>query len=521
MAKVQIKSETRQDLSIFPSSFDDYIPKDDKVRMVDSIVRSMDSKPLLSTYDGTGAPPYSPMMLLSLVIYSYINGVYSCRGIASRLRYDIRYMWICGGQRQSFSTINRFRSHHLLKCIDFYFDRVVAILVDRGVITLEEQYVDGTKIESKANKYTFVWKKTVQKNREKLIEKTKAALVQVKGKIKLLTGRDESEDSEDSLESSLDIDSKARRYERQLQSIPDTGISKRERNKLATQIKRLYDNGDKMREYEDSLKILGNRNSYSKTDKDATFMRLKEDAMNNGQTKPAYNLQIATENQYFTNFDFYSNPTDTLTFKPFLKKFKWRHGKQSKTVTADSGYGSLENYEFIEEENMVGYVKYNMFHKEQHKPFKQDAFNQANLYYNKEENYLVCPMGQHMEEWGQRQTKSDSGYISVVTLYKAKRCAGCPLASMCKTSKGDRVVGINHRLNEYKKEAFELLTSKEGLEHRSKRPIEPEAVFGQTKFDMGYKRFRHFGIDKIYMDFGIFAISANLKKLLQIKRYEM
>lgn len=257
---------------------------------------------------------------------------------------------------------------------------------------MEEQYVDGTKIESKANKYTFVWKKTVQKNREKLIEKTKVALVQVKGKIKLLTGRDESEDSED------------------------------------------------------SLKILGNRNSYSKTDKDATFMRLKEDAMNNGQTKPAYNLQIATENQYFTNFDFYSNPTDTLTFKPFLKKFKWRHGKQSKTVTADSGYGSLENYEFIEEENMVGYVKYNMFHKEQHKPYKQDAFNQANLYYNKEENYLVCPMGQHMEEWGQ---------------------------------------------------------------------------FGQTKFDMGYKRFRHFGIDKIYMDFGIFAISANLKKLLQIKRYEM
>ena len=521
MAKVQIKSETRQDLSFFPSSFDDYVPKDDKVRLVDSIVRSMDSKPLLSTYEGTGAPPYSPMMLLSLVIYSYINGVYSCRGIASRLRYDVRYMWICGGQRQSFSTINRFRSNHLQKCIDFYFDSVVAILVDRGVITLDEQYVDGTKIESKANKYTFVWKKTVQKNREKLLEKTKVALVQIKENIKLLSGKDESENGEERLECSCDIDSMAKRYERQLQAIPDADISKRERNKLSTQINHLYDRGNKMREYETSLKILGDRNSYSKTDKDATFMRLKEDAMNNGQTKPAYNLQIATENQYFTNFDFYSNPTDTLTFKPFLNKFKWRHGKQSKTVTADSGYGSLENYEFIEEENMVGYVKYNMFHKEQHKPFKQDAFNQANLYYNKEKNYLVCPMGQHMEECGQRQTKSDSGCISVVTLYKAKRCTGCPLASMCKSSKGDRVVGINHRLNEYKKKAFELLTSKEGLKHRSKRPVEPEAVFGQMKFDMGYKRFRHFGMDKIYMDFGIFAMSANLKKLLRIKLYGM
>ena len=148
-----------------------------------------------------------------------------------------------------------------------------------------------------------------------------------------------------------------------------------------------------MREYESSLEILGNRNSFSKTDNDATFMRLKEDAMNNGQTKPAYNLQIATENQYSTNFDLYSNPTDTLTFKPFMQKFKWRHGRQPKTVTADSGYGSLENYEFIEEEDMVGYFKYNWFHKEQHRPFKEDAFNQANLYYNKEENYLVFLWG--------------------------------------------------------------------------------------------------------------------------------
>ena len=185
MAKIQIKSETRKDLSFFPSSFEDYIPKDDKVRMLDSIVRSMDSKPLLSTYEGTGAPPYSLMMLLSLVIYSYINGVYSCRGIASCLRYDIRYMWICGGQRQSYSTINRFRTNHLLKCIDFYFDKVVNILVKKGVITLEEQYVDGTKIESKANKYTFVWKKTVQKNREKLLEKAAIALKQLKEKNKV------------------------------------------------------------------------------------------------------------------------------------------------------------------------------------------------------------------------------------------------------------------------------------------------------------------------------------------------
>ncbi|MCP9558127.1 transposase, partial [Prevotella copri] len=262
----------------------------------------------------------------------------------------------------------------------------------------------------------------------------------------------------------------------------------------------------------------GERNSYSKTDPDATFMRLKEDAMNNGQTKPAYNLQIATENQYWTNFALYPNPTDTLTFKPFLDKYKKRYGKQSKSVTADSGYGSEENYEYLEMEEMMGYVKYNWFHKEQHKPFKEDAFNQANFYYNKDDDYYVCPMGQHMEPCRQRQTKSDSGYVSVITLYRAQRCDGCPFGSLCKKSKGNRTIYVNHKLNAYKKEAFLLLTSEEGMKHRSQRPIEPEAAFGQMKADMHYKRFRHFGKAKVYMDIGLFGIGFNLKKYLGIKR---
>ena len=143
-------------------------------------------------------------------------------------------------------------------------------------------------------------------------------------------------------------------------------------------------------EYENHWIYWAERNSYSKTDPDATFMRLKEDAMNNGQTKPAYNLQIATENQYWTNFALYPNPTDTLTFKPFLDKYKKRYGKQSKSVTADSGYGSEENYE-LEMEEMMGYVKYNWFHKRQHKPFKEDM-PKSELYYNRDDDY-VCPHG--------------------------------------------------------------------------------------------------------------------------------
>lgn len=140
------------------------------------------------------------------------------------------------------------------------------------------------------------------------------------------------------------------------------------------------------------------------------------------------------------------------------------------------------------------------------------------FYYNKDEDYYVCPMGQHMNPCGQRQTKSDSGYVSAITLYRAQRCEGCPLGSLCKKAKGNRTVYVNHKLNAYKKEAFLLLTSEEGMKHRSLRPIEPEAAFGQMKEDMHYKRFRHFGKDKVYMDIGLFGIGFNLKKHLGIKR---
>ena len=262
-------------------------------------------------------------------------------------------MWICGGKRLSFATINRFRTNHMIKCIDFYFDAVVSILVEKGVISLEEQYVDGTKIESKANKYTFVWKKTVEKNKAKLMEKASAALAQIKEQIRQNGGSDNKEGDDEPIISSKDMEASTRLCERLVRELPDKALTGREKQKLNTQISHLFKASDKLREYENSLEILGERNSYSKTDPDATFMRLKEDAMNNGQTKPAYNLQIATENQYWTNFALYHNPTDSLTFKPFLDKYRQRHGKQSKCVTADSGYGSEENYEYMEMEEKI------------------------------------------------------------------------------------------------------------------------------------------------------------------------
>jgi len=273
----------------------------------------------------------------------------------------------------------------------------------------------------------------------------------------------------------------------------------------------------KLQEYENHLETLGIRNSYSKTDLSATFMRLKDDHMRNGQLKPAYNLQIGTENQFITHFDFFSNRNDFFTLIPFHNGFKESYQKMPAKVVADSGYGSEENYEFMQNEEIEAFVKYPLFHAEQKKAFKNNPFIVQNLFYNKEKDYFVCPMGQHMENTGTSTRKSESGYKSTVTFYETKNCNGCPLKCLCHKAKENRRIEVNHKLNEYRKNARDLLTSKEGLEHRSRRPIEPEAVFGQTKANKQYERFRHFGLEMIKMDFGIFAIAFNIGKLWNYK----
>lgn len=235
--------------------------------------------------------------------------------------------------------------------------------------------------------------------------------------------------------------------------------------------------------------------------------------MRNGQTKPGYNLQISTERQFITDFALYPNPTDTLTMIPFLESFAARYGRRAGTVVADSGYGSEENYRYMSENEMTAYVKYNHFHREQRPRFKPDPFKAENFYYNPDGDYCICPMGQKMSRVGTRRSKTGSGYVSEIARYRSIRCEGCPLRCLCFKAQGNRTVEINHRLQRYKQTARELLTSELGRKHRGQRCIEPEAVFGQMKQDFNYKRFRHFGKDKVRMDFAFFAIAFNIKKL--------
>ena len=509
-AKLHTKSynNNRLFLTIDPN---EEISQNDPVRVVDRIVEGLDLKDFRKLYKEKGRCAYDPKMMLKIILYSYMNNIYSCRKIEKAVQRDIHYIWLAAQERPDFVTINRFRNR-VKNEINNIFTQIVLLLAERGFITLDVEYIDGTKMESKANKYTFVWRKTVEKNRAKLQEKIRVLLQQIDDVI----AQDKSSASEIVDFTPEVLTSLIGELKEALSSKPEPvdKEQKKAHREHKKQIRELEKHRDKLNEYDSRLEQIGGRNSMSKTDPDATFMRMKEDAMNNGQTKPGYNLQISAENQFITDFSLFPNPTDTLTLIPFFNSFIERYGHLPSVAVADSGYGSEENYRFMDEAGMEAYVKYNRFHLEQRPRYNPNPFRHDNFHYNAVDDYYVCPMGQHMTRIGTSHSKTASGYRSENARYQAQNCKGCPLRCLCYKAKGDRrTIEVNHRLNEYKRKARELLTSEDGLIHRGRRCIEPEAVFGQMKFNMAYRRFRHFGKDKVTMDFAFFAIAFNLKKM--------
>ena len=496
---------------LFPQRIDENIAENDPVRIVNAVVDSLDLENFRKLYKESGRSAYHPKMMLKVILYAYMNNVYSCRKIEKLLLRDIHFMWLAGNEKPDFITINRFRNR-VKDELDNVFTQLVLLLAERGFISLEVEYIDGTKIESKANKYTFVWRKSMETGHDKVMERVGALLQQI----------DESIAQEKSLEgeqvefTSAMLGELSAGLKEALAAAPApaTKEEKAQRRKKEKQIKALDKHREKLEQYEVRLEQMDGRNSMSKTDTDATFMRMKEDMQGKGLPKPGYNLQIATENQFITDFALFPNPADPLTFIPFAQSFFHRYHRFPSSVVADAAYGSGENYRFMEDAGMTPYVMYNSFHREQLPRYTPDPFQPESLRYNREEDYYVCPMGQHMERIGTTYRKTTSGYVTQSARYQAQNCRECPLRCRCyKTPEDRRVMEVNHRLNELRRKAREKLTSQEGISHRRRRWIEPEAVFGQMKYDMAYRRFRHFGKDKVTMDFAFFAMAFNIKKM--------
>ena len=505
MAKLAIKSDNRKQNLLLPPSLDELVPENHMVRVVDAVIDRLDISDILSTYRGGGNSAFNPKMMLKVLVFAYLSNVYSSRRIEELLKRDIYFMWLAGMKRPDFRTINYYRGKRLKEGFDTVFTQVVRLLHEEGFVSLKVQYIDGTKIESVANKYTFVWRGSVEKYDARLKAKTEALLRQIEQNHAI-------ENQENPVPEELTAEEVTKRVERIKEKVDADNLGKEERKALK-QIE--TDSVPRMNRYREQLETMGSRNSYSKTDPDATFMRMKEDAMLNGQLKPGYNVQISTENQFITNFGIYQRPTDTLTMISYLESFKARYGMQSEEIVADSGYGSEENYEYMFSNGMTPYVKYNMFHVEQRRGYRNNPFRVSNLFYNPDDDFYVCPMGQKLKFIRQEKRYTASGYQQTVSVYRACRCEGCPLRGQCHKSKRDRQIEVNHTLDDYKARARELLTSEQGLKHRSNRPIEPEAVFGQIKECGRFRRLRLKGLTGAKIDFGLKALAHNLRKLAQ------
>ena len=505
MAKAIFKHLPGTSPELFPENIFDRISENHPVRLVNEVVDSLDISYIISKYKGGGASSFHPRMMIKVLFYSYLSNVYSCRKIAKALRENIHFMYIAGNSTPDFRTINDFRGKILKDHIHTLFAEVVKMLVSLGYVSLDVQYIDGTKIEAKGNRYTFVWRKSVEKNKDKLEGKVKRILQDIESSIQ----SDNQEVNTDDLPQKIDSDSLKKRLSELNKKLKEPTKSQ------AKELKKLQDEHlPKLKEYEQKLAILGNRNSYSKTDTDATFMRLKDDHMQNGQLKPAYNVQISTENQFITQATLHQKPADTTTLKSHLDCFEASYQTQSSEVVADAGYGSEENYEILKSKGITGYVKYNYFHKEQKRTYLKDPFLLSNLFYNDLQDFYVCPMGQRMKYAGVGKRISSNGYKSQVTYYQSQNCNDCPLRGQCYQGQGNRRIEVNHRLNELKREAKELLVSDKGLKHRSKRAIEPEAVFGQLKSNNRFNRFTFVGLEKVKMEFLLMALGHNLRKMV-------
>jgi transposase len=516
--KIVIKSYDRGQDQLLPPSLDSFISINHPARIVSQVVDKIDISKIIKRYKGGGTSIYDPKMLLKVIIYAYLNNIYSCRDIAHALKENVAFMWLAGRQLPDFRTINLFRGERLAEDIESIFTEVVKLLVEQGLLSLKTQYLDGTKIESASNKYTFVWRKTVEKNMTRLQEQIKSLLKEIRRVIEgdSSTGNDEleyPEIPESKLAEAIET------INEQLKKVEEIAskTERKEIKKAMTKARKLEtEMYPKLLNYQLSLEKLGDRNSYSKTDEDATFMRMKGDNKNNGQPKPGYNVQITTENQVIANFTITQKPGDTTTLKEHIESFKEKYGSAPEELVADAGYGSEENYDYMESENIENYVKYGSHYKEQSRKYQKDIRKQDNLYYNEAEDYFVCPMGQHMAKTGEKTVKSDNGYKSKTIRYEARNCVGCPLRGACYEGKmPNREIVVNHNLRRHKAIVRENLNSPEGIRHRKKRGVDVESVFGNIKRNKRFNRFQLRSLKKVRLEFGLIAISHNLKKLIK------
>ena len=469
-----------------------------------------------------GASSYHPRMMVKLILCGYTQSIFSGRKIEALAKDSIRTRWLTQSQFPNFRTINRFRVNPIVQpLLEECFVQFRNQLVSQELIDTDAIFIDGTKLEANANKYTFVWKKSID-NYEKRLTKKSTELYQKMVADEIIPALKEEEDQLTGQDLSTIVQSleqKVAELTNQLETaeiVEERKTIRSERKEPRKLLKQFNEFKARKQTYKEHRKKLGARNSYSKTDVDATFMRMKDDHMRNGQLKPGYNLQIVTNNQYVLAYDIFPNPTDFKTLLPFLSTIKENYFDLPTYIVADAGYGSEENYQAIMDEfERTPLITYTMYRKEQKKNYQQNQFNPQNWAYDELTDRYVCPNGREVR-FRNYSTRTDKyGFKRQLKLYECEDCSNCPLRSQCTTakSKRDRVIQKNGNWDYFKAHVRELLGTKETRDIYRRRKIDVEPAFGNLKANLGFTRFSVRGKDKVKNELGFALMATNLRKM--------
>ncbi len=500
-----------------PLNLECIIAEDDSVRLLSQFVEDMNLTDLYSTYERVRENSVSPRTLLKIVLYSYMNSDFSTRSMELNCKRDVNFMFLLeGASAPDHATFARFRSIHFAPCSKRILAEMSNYLYDLGEISGETIFIDGTKIEASANKYTFVWKKAVSKNQAKLLLKLADLMAECEQlyDIKIVYGNTVKMKH-------------VKKLRKKLYSLKESenlvfvhGIGKR-KSPLQKSIETLEEYLAKFKEYNHKIHTCGERNSYSKTDPDATFMRMKEDAMGNGQLKPAFNLQHGVDSEYITWLTIGPQPTDTTTLIPFLKEAEEYLKFKYKKIIADAGYESEENYLFLESNGQISFIKPSNYEISKTRKYQQDIGRIENMDYDKEKDVYICRNGKILNVELIKHTKSKTGYISEKTIYKCSDCSGCSYkndcikGNNCKTplEERDKVLQVAKKFIEQRKEDLDRILSEEGIQLRMNRSIQAEGSFADIKQDMKFRRYLSKGTSNVLAESVLLAMARNINKL--------
>jgi transposase len=513
--KSKFKAYSQGQLLLLPPNLEELIEPGHLARIINDFTSQLDYGTISKAFPGGGCPSYDPLMMLKVLLYAFCTKTFSSREIEKHLKQDVVYMWLSGMQRPDHNTINRFRSVYLATVLDEVFFQLVGIVKEKGYLNLNDLFVDGTKIEANAGRYTYVWRKNVERYKENVQKKIALLLEeinQINAKEDQKYGENPSEEltigSQFSPEEIKEI------AEKTSSSLKKKQTDKEQASLLNKKNRELEENRQKLSRYQAQQDILNGRNSYSKTDNDASFMRTKDNDL-----RPCFNPIISTNNQYIVNVTVSQNAADNVGFIEHVNKLlTWNDGLlKPENIVGDAGFGNEENYQYLIDQYIGNFLKYNNYDCEQ-TSHPSNVFRAENMEYNADQDYYLCPSGKKLKFKGERVRKTATGFNTKIKDYECEDCCGCILASKCKKATGNKTFSKSINLEAYKHLARENLNSKKGLLLHKQRGPDVETPFADIKHNMGIRKFRLRGKSKVKNEMLWIAMAHNLRKVAKKRK---